>query len=190
MKVKTIANIVLALVIIGLGYYLYKIIQEPIIFEREKKVRYKATVERLKDIRTAQVAYRERNGKYAKELNELIRALKTDSFPEVKIIGNPDDTSQVVQYDTTYIPLLERAWKEGYPALDSLAFIPYSGGDRFTMDAGEIEKNRIKVQVFEAIAPERSYLKQLIEDYDKYINDKGYLSVGSMTEASISGNWE
>lgn len=190
MNVKLIFNIVLALIIVGLVYYLYKIIQEPIIFEREKKVRYAETVSRLKNIRTAQLAYKDLHGKFAKDFNTLINSLKTDKFPEVKIIGNPDDTTQAISYDTTYIPLKERAFKDGEFILDSIQFIPYSGGEKFFLDAGEITKNNVKIQVFEASAPESVFLKQLKEEYDKYINDKNILSVGSMSEGTLSGNWE
>jgi hypothetical protein len=190
MNSKLIFNIALAVVIAGLFYYLYKIIQEPIIFEREKKIRKTAVVNRLKDIRSAQVAYKDKYGKFSKDFNTLIEALKNETYPEVKIIGNPDDTTQVVSYDTTLIPLYARASFDKSYALDSLQFIPYSGGVRFDMDAGEITKNNIKIQVFEASAKEPVYLKDLVEDYDKYIDDKAVLSVGSMTEGTLSGNWE
>jgi hypothetical protein len=190
MNVKLIFNIVLALLIAGLIFYLYKIIQEPIIFEREKKVRYKQTVSRLKDIRTAQLAYKDLHGKFSKDFNTLITSLKNDTYPEVKIIGNPDDTTRAVVYDTTFVPLKERAFKDAPFNLDSMQFIPYSGGVKFTMDAGEVEKNKIKIQVFEAYAEEKVFLKELKEEYDKYINDKAILSVGSMSEGTLSGNWE
>jgi hypothetical protein len=190
MKPKLIFNLALIAVIAGLGYYLYKIIQDPIIFEREKKVRYAATVERLKDIRAAELAYKDKYGKFTKDFNALVNAMKNDSFPEVKIIGNPDDTSQVVSYDTTMILLRTRAEFTQGLMLDSLPFIPYSHGAKFTLDAGEVEKNKIKIQVFEASAHEPLFLKDLIEEYDKYINDKGYLTVGSMSEGTLSGNWE
>lgn len=190
MNVKLIFNIVLALLIAGLVYYLYKIIQEPIIFEREKKVRYRETVSRLKDIRTAQLAYKDMHGKFAKDFNTLITSLNNDQYPEVKIIGNPDDTTQVITYDTLFIPLKEKAFKDAPFSLDSMQFIPYSGGVKFTMDAGEITKNNVKIQVFEAFAEEKVFLKELKEEYDKYINDKAILSVGSMSDATLSGNWE
>jgi hypothetical protein len=190
MNVKLIFNIVLALLIVGLVYYLYKIIQEPIVFEAQKKIRYNETVVRLKNIRTAQLAYKELHGKFAKDFNILVNSLKNDTYPEVKIVGNPDDTTQVITYDTTLVPLKERAFKDAPFNLDSIAFIPYSGGVKFNLDAGEVVKNNIKVQVFEASAEEKVFLKELKEEFDKYIDDKAILSVGSMSEGTLSGNWE
>lgn len=190
MNVKLVLNIVLSLFIVGLFYYLYVIIQEPIIFEREKKVRYEATVERLKEIRKAQLAFKDLHGKFAKDFGTLISSLNNDQLPEIKIIGNPDDTTQLVVYDTTFISLKNHAFKDGVFIIDSLPYIPYSHGEKFQMDAGEIEKNRIKIQVFEASAPEPVFLKDLKDEYDKYIDDKGILYVGSMSESSLSGNWE
>lgn len=190
MRLKIIFNGLLWAIIAGLIYYLYTIIQEPIIFEREKKIRRTAVIERLKDIRSAQIAYKDKYGKFAGNFDSLITALKNDSFPQVKIIGNPDDTTQVVSYDTTFIPLYQHAsFRENYP-LDSLRYIPFSGGEQFKLEAGEIVKNNIKLQVFEASAAEPIYLKDLVQEYDKYIDDKAVLSVGSMTEGNLSGNWE
>ena len=50
---KTVLQILLSIVAIVLAFFIYKSIQRPIEFEKAKKVRYDATIERLKDIRKA-----------------------------------------------------------------------------------------------------------------------------------------
>ena len=54
---KTVIQIVLVAVAIILAYLLYTSVERPLDFEKEKKERYDATIERLKDIRKAEIAY-------------------------------------------------------------------------------------------------------------------------------------
>jgi len=65
--------------------------------------------------------------------------------------------------------------------------IPYSGGDKFMAEAGETTKNKVKVKVFKVAATLRSMYKGL---NNKYFNPSEEISVGSMTDATTSGNWE
>ena len=52
---KKIIQLILALAIIGLSFYIYKLIATPIKFENEQKVREAAVIERIKDIRTEEL---------------------------------------------------------------------------------------------------------------------------------------
>jgi hypothetical protein len=73
-----------------------------------------------------------------------------------------------------------------YPDFDpsTLPVIPGSGGKQFEIYAGQIERNNVRVNVFEIkdiapVNPERRRNK----------NEKA-LKVGSREEATLSGNWE
>ena len=55
---KKIIQFVLALVVLGLAYYVYVLISTPIKFENEQKVREAAVIERIKDIRTAERTFK------------------------------------------------------------------------------------------------------------------------------------
>ena len=195
MNVKLISNIVLTIVVVALSFWLYKIIREPIVFEREKKVRFDKTIERLKQVRTAQLAYKDAKGKFAKSFDELIKGIKYDSLTVIKAIGEvPDSLTEaqavergIVIRDTFYEPLLGRTFPQGNVDIDSLQYIPYSNGTKFNIDAGEIKKNNVMIQVFEVSAPEPEVLKGLNE---KYIDQNHEIRVGSMTEATYTGNWE
>lgn len=195
--VKVGINIVLFIVVVGLLIWLGMIIQAPIEFRKEKKVREQAVIERLIAIRDAQEAYKELTGKYAKDFNALIKSLKNDSIPQVKIIGNPDlaaeDSTYEVDYDTTMVPMYNYVYldnpanyPDGYP-VDSLRYIPFGEGEEFNLNAGEITRNRVTLQVFEASAPEPVYLDGLAE---RYIDPSFAMQVGSMNEARTNGNWE
>lgn len=77
-----------------------------------------------------------------------------------------------------------------YP-VDSLPYIPFTGGKRFEMDAGKIERGFTKLPVFEAKANPVDYLRDIDRWRVYYTRDiEDGLRVGSMFEASIDGNWE
>ena len=171
-----IINIVLSVVILLLAAYLYYIISQPIKFEKEKKLRYSEVINQLKQIRMTQLAYKAEHGKYSSDFNELIEFAKNGQFTVVKRIGNADDTTAVVIRDTSYISVKDSLFKNNL-SVDSLAVIPFTSGAKFKMDAGIIEKGRVKVPVFEVIDT---------KPFDK----EDILKVGSMSEPTNAGNWE
>jgi hypothetical protein len=74
-----------------LGYLLVDSISQPIRFQHEQRARYNRTIERLKDIRTAQLAYRSVYGEFTGSFDTLINFVKNDSFRVVMAIGFEDD---------------------------------------------------------------------------------------------------
>ncbi|TVR77419.1 MAG: hypothetical protein EA412_11195 [Chitinophagaceae bacterium] len=185
--IKISLNVGLGLVVALMTFFLYSMVNDPIQFERQKSDRYDKVIERLKDIRTAQLAYRDLRGSFAGDFDQLIHTLKFDSIPEVRIIGNPDDTAQTVIYDTIYYNMMDRVFPAKVVNPDSLRYIPYSGGDTFNISAGSITRNRVNISVFEVSAPETKFLKGLDP---RFINRDFALRVGSMSEGNLSGNWE
>ena len=88
---KLIIQIVLAGIIIFLGYQCYKSIMIPQQFKELKDQRYERIVERLKDIRTAQEAYKGVYGRYTGSFDTLIYFIKYDSVKVVRSIGSLSD---------------------------------------------------------------------------------------------------
>lgn len=193
MKIAKIGvGLVLWLVVAGLGYYLYTIIQEPVLFKQSYEKNYTATTNRMYDIKTAQAYYLKANGKYAKNLDDLIHSVKNDIITEVVINGNPDDTSQVATYDTLRYTILEDiSKKSSFKAtknVDSLKYIPFSGGtETFDYKSDVIKQQRVEVPVYEVSALKSKYLKGLKEEY---LRDKEDLYLGSITEPTERANWE
>jgi hypothetical protein len=196
---KTGIQIALVIVIVVLSYMIYSSIMGRIEFEREAKVRRDAVIERLKDIRTAQLAYKNSKQEFAKDFNSLIDWVKNGKVQVIKQIGDAEDSLAVARgeviRDTVYIAAIDTVFSPSYIAgrksfyLDSLPFIPNSGGDKFEIDAGEITRNNVKVKVFEVFAPFKSVYKGLDTDKHSIKMDDG-LRVGSMTDPSTNGNWE
>lgn len=198
---KTVYQIVLAIVIVVIAYFVYESIMKPIRFVEEKNKRYDVTIQRLIDVRTAQVAYRSRYNKYTGSFDTLITFLKEGQFKVVKQIGSEDDSLAVAQgkvYRDTILVAVRDSLFKNY-AVDSLRFVPFSGGAQFEMAAGELETgSKVKVKVFECKAHNDIILKGLdrqeiinMNDLAKKLEKYAGLKVGSMTEATNNaGNWE
>ncbi len=179
-------NIALTVVILGMGFWLYREIRAPIEFNKIKKARQELVKQNLIDIRTAQLAYKDKYRVYTKHFDTLIHFINHDTLMLVKVIGNPDDSTQVTVWDTSYIPARDSLFTQQFNP-DSLPYVPNGGGKKFEMDAGSLKKGKIIVQVFEAFA----YYVDFLRDQDeKFLDEDEIIRVGSMSEASTAGNWE
>jgi len=207
---KPVAHVVLISAICVVTYFLIKSIQKPLTFNAEQKRRYEVTIQRLKDIRTAQIAFRSEYKRYTGSFDTLIDFLKTGEFRIVRIIGDLDDSATVsagkIIRDTIMIPVLDSLFKKGY-AVDSLRFIPFPRGIElnpelrgmeFEMGVNNITAGNVTVNVFEAKVPNNVLLfdldPQLLFNFNLDREQKtGYpgLRVGSLTETTNNaGNWE
>ncbi len=199
---KTVIQIVLALAIIVLGYLLVDSINQPIRFKAEQTKRYDRTIQRLKDIRSAQLAFRSLYGRFTGDFDTLINFIRTDSFNVVMKIGDLDDSVAVAQgliiRDTIRVSILDSLFGSGYP-VDSLKIVPFSEGKKFEMGAGEITTGSgVRVEVFEVSVHNDILLNGLDRQLVINMNDERIkrdqfpgLKVGSLTEATNNaGNWE
>ncbi|OQY04250.1 MAG: hypothetical protein B6I20_03360 [Bacteroidetes bacterium 4572_117] len=208
---KTVINIILFLAIVALAYFLWNSIDEPIQFEKAKNKRYDVTIQKLKDIRTAELAYLAVNGKFTGDFDTLINFVKNDSIPMVKAIGSVPDTLTenealkmgIISRDTSFISTLDSLFADGY-AIDSLRMVPFTNGAEFVLGAkilsigSKVGTSTLKVPLFEAKVPNRVLLDGLnrqlrinLDDeaikMDKYIG----LKVGSLEQnINNAGNWE
>ena len=89
---KTVIQVALFLLALVLAYLIYSSIQKPIDFENAKKTRYDATIERLKDIRKAEVSFKETYGQFTGSWDTLINYVKYDSVRNVRKIGTLTDS--------------------------------------------------------------------------------------------------
>ncbi len=72
---KKVLNVVLVGLVIALAYANFSSVNAPLDFDKKRLERDKVVIERLIDIRTAQVEYRAQNGRYAATFDELISFL-------------------------------------------------------------------------------------------------------------------
>src|SRR5574344_989354 len=92
---KILMFVILPLAIIGLAYAVIASIQEPIKFGKLKEQREKVGIQRLKDIRTLQVAYKSRYGKFCPSIDSLINFYRKGQITIVRQIGSFDDSLAV-----------------------------------------------------------------------------------------------
>jgi hypothetical protein len=209
---KTVIQIVLVAVAIILAYLLYTSVERPLDFDKAKKERYDATIERLKDIRKAEIAYKDVHGKFTGSWDTLINFVKTGELPLVRKIGMLTDSmigegwtekealkkGKIIR-DTVYVNVLDTIFGKGYK-IDDIKFIPVPDTvAMFQLGAGIITTGSgIKVPVFEAKAHNNTILRgldrQLIINLNesRRTNDKyPGLKVGSLEETiNNAGNWE
>ncbi len=203
---KKVIQIILLAVIVFMGYILFESVAEPIRFKKEQQRRYDVVIQKLKDIRSAQIAYKDKYGKFTGSFDTLINFVKTDSLklifekgqiPE-EMLGQITEKEAIAKgliiRDTSYVPVLDSLFVDNYP-IDSIRYIPFSEGKQFNMAQGEIVTgSKLKVKVFEAKAPSKYILTGLDQQSIINFND-GWeypgLKVGSLVEANnAAGNWE
>lgn len=200
---KTVIQILLSVAIVVLGYLLVDSIMQPINFQQEQRARYNRTIERLKDIRTAQIAYRSVYGEFTGSFDTLIHFINNDSFRVVTAIGFEDEDEDVVDEevirDTVMVSVRDSLFPSDY-VIDSLRYVPFTGGrEEFFLGAGEVMTGSgLEVQVFEAHVHNNVLLQGLNRQLVINMNDERAkrdqfpgLQVGSLTETTNNaGNWE
>lgn len=209
---KTLFQIVLVALAVVLAYLIFMSVQRPITFDKQKEARYDATVQRLKEIRSAEIAYKDIYGQFTGSWDTLINFVKNDSLRLVNKIGMLTDSmigagiteQQAVQRglivrDTIKVSVLDSLFGKSYP-IDDIKYVPvddtvaefHLGANIITTGSG------IKVPVFEASVHNNTYLKGLDRQLIINLNDEARtndkypgLKVGSLTEAiNNAGNWE
>ncbi len=204
---KIVIQLVLWVVIGVLGYMVFNSINGPVKFNKVKQARYAKAVENLRDIRTAQLAHRTITGRFEKNPEKLIAFIDTAKFTltqrrdssfirfnKVLKIDEPRDT---VVIDTLgYASVKDSLFKTG--SHKNMMKVPIEGVDsKFELDAGYINKNDLRIPVFEAKVSKEVLLhdqdKDLLAQEKEVVSVDGvdgpYLLVGSMTDVKTSGNW-
>ncbi|MBR0178660.1 MAG: hypothetical protein IJQ11_14695 [Bacteroidales bacterium] len=194
-------NIVLFAAVVLLAMQVIKSIQAPIKFNNEQKARESKVVERLIDIRNAEVLYKNLNNKYTASFDTLIAFCQTAEIPVVNIIPDPTDTTftRTINDTIDFIKVMDSlAGKREHFNINELNLVPFSNPQqKFELEAGVIKRNGIDIPVFEARTPYEVYLNGLDEQRilnakaeKESINRYAGMKVGSMEEASTDGNWE
>ena len=173
-------------------------------FQEETNYRKSAVIQDLKDIRTAQIAFKDKYRVYAGDFNSLLSFVKNDSLAVVKAIGEtPDSLTEdqallagIISRDTVFVPVYQTIYNQDYLDtrdsrfpfdLEKLSMVPFSD-KTFNIESGNIEKGKVVVQVFEVSTTFGTFLNGL-DATNKGIDLDNTLRVGSMSDASINGNW-
>jgi hypothetical protein len=209
MNAKKIALILIPLNII-LAYLVYNSVDSEVVFNEQAKERISENVQKLKDLRTLQIAFKKEKNVFANDFPTLLSFLMNDSLQIIKSEGETPDSIingkqltdiralelGLISRDTFYVSAKNSIFDETYLNtrdenftldINTISKIPFTDLD-YNIEASEIEKGKVAVQVFEISASYRNVLIGLDAENKKYALDN-LLKVGSMTEASLNGNW-
>jgi len=230
-SVKIALEVVLAALIVFLVWITVKSIQKPVNFNNEVAARSQVAIQRLKDIRTLQVAFKSENGRFSPTIDSLKLFYNEGKMNIVMQIGSNDDSIAVANTEAIkkanrrlkpaeLTAKLQEAYNNGQKVvfstvtaipvkdtlfnnrpdfcIDSLKYIPFSGGQEVQMEATIKTVSGVQVPLFEARMPYRALCKGLDnqlrinldadrKDQNKYEG----LQVGSITAPNNNaGNWE
>ena len=206
---KIAAQAILWVLIVFFSYKIYDSINGPINFNKTKNERYAQVIDRLKDIRKAQIAHKDVKGVFANNFDSLVAFVDTGIFT---LIQKRD--SSYLEYDRTYridmlreVVVIDTLGTVG--VRDSLfgssedyknmAYIPIEGAEDkiFEIKADIIEKNGYRVPVFEVKVAKDIVLfdqdSDLVKQENETISVDGVngpaIILGSLTDVSTNGNW-
>ena len=209
MNAKKITLILIPINII-LAFFVYDSITSEVEFNKQAKERIAENVQKLKDLRTLQIAYKKENDVFADNFNSLLDFLENDSTTIIKSVGETPDSlvngkqitdaqaleMGLISRDTSYVSAKESIFDENYIKsrdnkypfnINTISIIPFTE-QQYNIDANVIEKGKVNVQVFEISAAFKHVFNGLDAENKKY-DLNSLLKVGSMTEASLNGNW-
>ena len=207
---KKLIQIALAITIVVLAYFIWESIQTPIRFNKEKDKRYAATIQQLKDIRTAQIAYKDEYGKFTASFDTLIDFIKYDSMKLVRAEGSVSDEllaqgwteaiavqEGLIIRDTIRIAIKDTLFPENFNA-DKLCKVPFTENDLFEMATAVLTVSKLNVNVFEAKVLNNILLhgmdRQLVINLNERMKNQNNfpgVKVGDIVEPNNNaGNWE
>ena len=205
---KTGIQAFLWLLCIFFSYKIYDSINKPINFNEVKYNRYYDVIDRLKEIRTAQIAYKDVNGVYSNNFDSLVNFIdngiftliekRDSSYLEYDRIYRIDMLKEVVVVDTLgFVSVKDSLFKNNTTYKD-MKKIPVKGIDTvFQIDAKIIMINDYKAPVFEVKVSKNIVLFDQDEDLLKLENETisidgvngSEIVLGSLNEVSTNGNW-
>lgn len=211
--VKKIAQIVLAVLIVALVYIIYQQISTPIRFEEDLKAKKAHVIDRIKDIRTAQRAYKTKYQRFTGSFDTLTAFVLNDSVTlERKIVDEDDSVAfaalkklgrqNIEKFNVAVIDTIFSPKKLTRADVEQLRFIPGTGDKaQFIMEAGTIAtESKVVIPVVECRAPYKQFLDtityrqqiiNLIDDEENNFNRYGGVKFGSMDSGNNeAGNWE
>lgn len=216
LKFNPTISIFLWVVILFLGYSLYKSIIGPVEFNKVKQVRYAKVIVNLKDIRIAELAHQEIEGKFSGNFDSLVQFLDTAKFA---IIQRRDTSYADVEKNRAFgLDAQKGGYYKEEIIVDTLRFasvkdslfgdsdryktmmnipLEIAEGAKFQLKAGKYEKNDALYSVFEASVAKRLILSDqdtdLIYQEEQLVSVDGIngptVRVGTMNDIDTGGNW-
>ena len=210
---KKLFQIILAVAIVGLVYVIYVQISTPIRFDKETKAKKAQVIDRIKDIRTAQRAFKSKYQHFTASFDSLSAFVLTDTLELERKIVDEDDSAamamlkksgkkNIEKFKIAVIDTIFAPKKVTRQDVENFRFIPGTGNKaQFIMEAGIITtESKVVIPVVECRAPYKMFLDtinyrqeviNLIDDEENNFNRCPGVKFGSMEAGNNeAGNWE
>lgn len=193
MTLTRILSIVFLISALGLGYMLFKSVDD--VMQEEKRIAAieARIIEKLQMLRDAQIAYLASNGQYAGNWDELRNFIQGGKIwivqrtEKTKLLEYGKEEITVTLDTLGSVMVMDSLFNERrYPNfnLENLHIVPGSGGKQFEFFADKVERTQRQIPVFEVRDPAPVNPKRRANNKEKA------LRIGSRTDSSTSGNWE
>lgn len=177
---KYVIRIVLLAVIAVLAYLSIDTVASDIKYAKEVEEKEAAVIAKLKTLKDGQMAYKDANGRFADNFDDLLDFMENGQKKVLIQSGSADDSTTVVVTSEKLVSIKESLFAE--VDVPSLKYLPFHADSVvFKIAAGEIKKNNVTVPVFEIKDPKPFSIQR----HEK--NDP--LKVGSIFEVNYNGNW-
>ena len=210
---KKLFQIILAVAIVGLVYVIYVQISTPIRFDKETKAKKAQVIDRIKDIRTAQRAFKSKYQHFTASFDSLSAFVLTDTLELERKIVDEDDSAamamlkksgkkNIEKFKIAVIDTIFAPKKVTRQDVENFRFIPGTGNKaQFIMEAGIITtESKVVIPVVESRAPYKAFLDtvayrqeviNLIDEEQNNFNRYPGVKFGSMDSGNNeAGNWE
>ncbi len=209
-KAIPIINLFLVALAVFFGYLIYDSITAPVKFNKIKKQRYAKIIDRLKDIRDSEVAYRTITGDFTASFDSLIQFVDTAKFPIIEQrdsivkkfdrFRNIEVEEEIIVIDTLgFVPVKDSLFKND-DRYKEMKWVPIPGREKqvqFELRKGYVQKADVKLPVFEARVAKKEVLydqpEDLVKQEENIISTEEingpYISVGSLEKVTTGGNW-
>ena len=213
-SIQIILQLALAVVVLGLGYWVYTLISTPIKFENEQKVREAAVIERIKDIRTAERTFKSKYQRFTADFDTLINFVLTENMEGERKKIDEDDSVAMAQAKKKYGKKFKNVEKFTFSVKDSifkhltpeqvkeLRFVPYTNNKtQYILNAGMLTtESKVVIPVVECRTPYIAFLDtvayrqeviNLVDNMKNNFNRYPGIMFGSMERGNNeAGNWE
>ena len=209
---KKLFQIILAVAIVGLVYVIYVQISTPIRFDKETKAKKAQVIDRIKDIRTAQRAFKSKYQHFTASFDSLSAFVLTDTLELERKIVDEDDSAamamlkksgkkNIEKFKIAVIDTIFAPKKVTRQDVENFRFIPGTGNKaQFIMEAGIITtESKVVIPVVECRAPYKAFLDtvayrqeviNLVDDQENNFSNYGGIKFGSMEKGNNeAGNW-
>ena len=211
--VLIVLQVLFAVGVLALTYWLYVIISTPIKFENEQKAREAAVISRIKDIRNAERQFKSKYQRFTADFDTLINFVLTEEMEGERKKIDEDDSVAMAQAKKKYGRKFKNVEKFTYSVKDSLfkhlsveqvkelRYIPYSNNVEYILNAGMLTtESKVVIPVVECRAPYTQFLDivkyrqqviNLIDNMKNNFNRYPGIMFGSMERGNNeAGNWE